>query len=87
MELEGTIYSGNRIIGQARVVNGDASATFQARMTAAWIELCQTLVIPLPLWLPKNTRELGRFRHTQFSVEQFDEPVHFDRLVLRYREA
>ncbi len=86
MRLEGILYRGNVVIGREMVGNSDTELGFHRRMTLCLIALCRALAIPLPLWLPKNTREIARFRQTLFFAEQFDEPVVFDRLQLRYLE-
>ncbi len=83
MQLEGVLFYGNRPGAMYTAHDDDASRPFHLQMEHCLLEICKSLAVPLPLWMKKNTRELGAFHQTVFTPEQFLEPVHFDRFVLR----
>ncbi len=84
MKLSGRLYQGNHLWRSAQIEQvGD---DFHQTMTEALLALCRELHTPLPLWLPKNSREIARFRQTIFTPEQFDEEVAFDRFHLYFEE-
>lgn len=82
MKVEAKLFWGNKPGPCMDVADEDASRPFHKQMERCLLELCKGLNIPIPVWMPQNTRELGRFRRTTFTAEQFLEPVSFDRLVL-----
>lgn len=64
----------------------DGQGRLQKQLETSLIEVCGKLGIPVPLWVGKNTREFARFRWTAFHMDQFFEPVQFDRLEIRLVE-
>lgn len=83
MRLEGTLYHGNVPGPRYLAIDEDPKHPFYKQMENCLLEICKGISIPIPLWMKKNSRELGAFRQTVFTAEQFLEPVHFDRFVLR----
>ncbi len=83
MRLEGILYHGNRPGARHVAVDEENAHPFHKQMENCLLEICKTIAVPIPLWMQKNTRELGAFHQTVFTPEQFLEPVHFDRFILR----
>lgn len=83
MQVEGILYHGNRPGARHCASDSDASHPYNKQMENCLLEICRTIAVPIPLWMKKNTHELGAFHQTVFTPEQFLEPVHFDRFVLR----
>jgi len=82
MKLEGKLYLEGEIVKNEVAVASDEEGSFRDRLEKCLLELCASLEIPVPLWLKKNTKELGAFRRTFFSSEQFMEKVWFDKLEI-----
>ena len=82
MKLEGKLYLEGEIVKNEVAVASDEEGSFRVRLEKCLLELCASLEIPVPLWLKKNTKELGAFRRTFFSSEQFMEKVWFDKLEI-----
>jgi len=61
---------------------GVAGKSFHDQMEEAFLQLCKSLDIPVPIWLKKNTREIASYRKTYFEKEQFLEETLFDRFIL-----
>lgn len=82
MILYGKLVLKNLPVKSAKAINIDESLSFHDQLEEAFIRLCKQLDIPVPIWLKKNTREIGRYKKTFFSKEQFIEEFHFDKFVL-----
>lgn len=85
MLIEGSLYVGNRLIDQHSSRCED-ERPFHKKMEFCLLDICRSCNVPIPIWMPNNTRELGAFHQTVFSPEQFLEKVSFDRFVLRWLE-
>ena len=62
------------------------AANFHDKLENCLLGLCRDADIPAPMWLTKNTVELGRFNKTSFYAEQFAESVKFDRFEIKIVE-
>lgn len=83
MKLEGKLIVETRISKAAVCERDDSIQPYRDRLEQCLIGLCTQLEIPVPLWLKKNTKELGAFRRTSFDREQFLETVAFDRFEIK----
>jgi hypothetical protein len=82
MILYGKLIKKNMPLKTGKIANNDLDISFHDVMEASFILLCKELDIPVPIWLAKNTREIGRYGKTYFNHEQFIEEVYFDKFVL-----
>ena len=82
MKLGGKLKIGTTTIKSAVVEVDGKGQSFRDTLEECLINLCKELDIPVPLWLKKNTSELGAFRKTFFSNEQFIEKIPFDRFEI-----
>ena len=71
-----------KIVRESNSTDNDNEHSFRDKLENCLVELCSNLEIPVPLWLKKNTRELGVFRKTFFTTEQFIEKVWFDKFEI-----
>lgn len=83
MEIELNIYQGGHLRGQSSQEDR-SQEPFHKRLEACLIRACRELQIPIPLWMPHNSKELAAYHQTIFRQEQFLETVYFERCVLRY---
>ncbi len=83
MTLNGKLYLDGKLIREAEVAEYDSKQPFHDRLEKCLVDLCAGLDIPVPLWLKKNTRELGIFKRTFFPREQFIDKVWFDKLEIQ----
>jgi hypothetical protein len=83
MIVNGKLFIENRLVREARSEDNDEGHDFREKLQNCLTELCSQLEIPVPLWLKKNTRELGIFRKTFFTSEQFIERVWFDKFEIK----
>ncbi len=82
MVLYGRLMKENIVLSEASSAGDLSGADFHDVMEDAFIRLCKSLEIPVPVWLKKNTREISRYRKTFFHREQFIEETVFDRFIL-----
>lgn len=82
MILYGKLMLKNLPIKNEKVINIDLTLDFHGQLEEAFIRLCKQLDIPVPIWLKKNTREIGLYKKTFFSNDQFIEVFPFDKFVL-----
>lgn len=82
MILYGKLMKENIVLIEASAAGDLKEAAFHDAMEDAFIRLCKSLEIPVPVWLKKNTREIARYRKTFFHREQFIEEIMFDRFIL-----
>jgi hypothetical protein len=82
MILHGRLVKDTNPLRDATVKHVAPGKDFHDTLQEAFLMLCKELSIPIPLWLPKNTKEFGRFHRTFFPKEQFLEPMVFDRFEL-----
>ncbi|NTV89013.1 MAG: hypothetical protein HGA22_01405 [Clostridiales bacterium] len=81
--LNGKLYLNGKIVTEMEVSEEYPGQPFHDRLENCMVALCSLLEIPVPLWLRKNTRELGLFSRTFFPSEQFIEKVWFDKFEMR----
>ncbi|MDD4188479.1 MAG: hypothetical protein PHX37_00115 [Eubacteriales bacterium] len=81
--MTGKLIKGTHTINEASAENEDPELSYTDRLEQCLISVCMQMDIPVPPWLPKNTREFVRFRRTFFFEEQFIEKVGFDRFEIR----
>ena len=82
MVLYGKLMKGNMLLNHSKAIGKGRDKSFHAQMEEAFLQLCKSLDIPVPIWLKKNTREIANYRKTYFEKEQFIEETVFDRFVL-----
>lgn len=82
MVLYGRLMKGNMLLKDAKAAGTNPDESFHDLMENAFLDLCRSLDIPVPIWLKKNTREIARYRKTYFEKEQFVEDTVFDRFIL-----
>ena len=88
MIIYGRIVKGHKTIYQKNIADKcGPSSDFRDRLENCLLSLCKDADIPTPMWLSKNTAELGMFNKTNFFAEQFPEAVKFDRLEIKIAEA
>ena len=88
MILNGRIVKGHKTIYQKDIADTcGPTADFRDRLENCLLALCKDADIPVPMWLTKNTIELGRFKKTNFLAEQFPEPTKFDRMEIKISET
>ena len=83
MKLYGKLVKNMKIVREIFVENKDDSVPFGDKLEGCLIGLCKELDIPAPLWLKRNTTELGAFRKTSFTQEHFVEKIRFDTFEIR----
>lgn len=83
MKLYGKLITGTNIIRDVTIELNDSNMAFRDALEKCLIDLCKELDIQVPLWLKKNTKELGAYRRTFFPKEQFLEKVWFDKFEIR----
>ena len=83
MTLSGKLFIEGKLIRENEISIDDDEMSFREKLEGCLIEICSQFDIPVPLWLKKNTRELGIFRRTFFSREQFIDKVWFDKFEIR----
>ena len=83
MKLYGKLVKNTKIIREIFVENNDDSVSFADKLEGCLLGLCKELDISAPLWLKKNTKELGAFRKTSFTQEHFVEKIRFDSFEIR----
>jgi len=87
MTLNGRIVKGYKTVYQKSIADScGPGSNFHDRLENCLLALCKNADIPAPMWLTKNTIELGRFNKTNFFAEQFPETVKFDRLEIKIAE-
>lgn len=84
MQIEVQLFSGNQLIATQLCTCAEEQLPFHKKMEACLLDACRVLGAPIPIWMDKNTQELGAFHQTTFTAEQFLEPVRFDRFLLRW---
>lgn len=85
MKLNGSLMLDGKILRESVKEANDENLNFREKLEKCFLELCRELEIPVPLWMKKNTTELGAFGTTFFPREQFIEKVWFDRFVIKIR--
>lgn len=83
MKVELSVYLNDNIIDEAGVEVLDSKYSYSEQLEYALRLLCARLDLPLPLWLPKNTKEIARYRQTLFFAQQFDEKLNLDKIHLK----
>ncbi len=83
MTLNGKLMVEGKIVRESNSTDNDNEHSFRDKLENCLVELCLNLEIPVPLWLKKNTHELGIFRKTFFTTEQFIEKVWFDKFEIQ----
>ncbi|MEN6313398.1 MAG: hypothetical protein ABFD25_04015 [Clostridiaceae bacterium] len=83
MTLTGKIFVETKLVREAETADNDEGHNFRDKLEKCLIDLCAKLEIPVPLWLKKNTRELGILKKTFFTSEQFIDKVWFDRFEIK----
>ena len=87
MILNGKIANGTRVLFEKSVQDTCPDGSeFRDKLEQCLLAFCKEADVPVPLWLTKNSRELGRFGKTAFLREQFVESVKFDRLEIKILE-
>ena len=87
MRLNGRVIKGDKVLFDRSIRDTCAEdAPFRDKLEDCLIRLCKEADIAAPIWLTKNSRELGGFRKTAFLSEQFAEPVPFDRFEISILE-
>jgi hypothetical protein len=82
MRLIGELRAGNRILKSVTKENND-NKDFRKELEKLLIGVCKELHIPVPIWLTKNTQELGRYRKTTFYKDQFIGDTSFEEFVIK----
>jgi hypothetical protein len=82
MILHGRLIKDSNPLRDATVKNETPGLNFHDLLQESFLMLCKELAIPIPLWLPKNTKEFARFHKTFFAKDQFLEPMIFDRFEM-----
>ena len=85
MKLEGKLYLKGRPVTEFTTEEPREDLSFRDKLEKCLVDLCTGLDIPVPIWLKKNTRELGLFRRTFFADEQFMDKVWFEKLEIRLK--
>ncbi len=84
MKLEGRLFVANRMTEIKEVETPDNEGeAYSVRLERALVELCRQMDIPVPMWMKKNTHEVGGGRGTIFFKEQYTEKVRFDRFQIK----
>ena len=87
MILTGRIVRGHKTVYLRSMPDACAAgADFRDKLESCLLSLCKDADIPAPIWLSKNSAELGRFNKTDFFADQFPERVKFDRFVIKITE-
>ena len=87
MKVWGRIIKGTKTIFQTQLEDScPAGANFHDKLENCLIGFCKAADISVPVWLKKNTEELGRFGKVIFISDQFIERVGFDRFELEIME-
>lgn len=82
MKLSGKIYKNSNVIIQTVKEINDDKISFREKLESLLISICKEFDISVPLWLKKNTTELGVYRKTSFPKDQFLENVWFDKFEI-----
>ena len=87
MKVWGRVVKGTKTVFQKQLEDScPVGANFHDKLENCLIGFCKEADIPVPVWLTKNTEELGRFGMVVFISEQFTEKVSFDRFELKILE-
>ena len=87
MVLNGRTSIGTKVLYEKSVRDScREESDFRDKLEDCLVKLCKDADIAVPLWLTKNSRELGRFGKTVFMREQFVEAVPFDKFEIRILE-
>ena len=87
MVLNGRTSKGTKVLFEKSVQDSCLEeADFRDRLEDCLVKLCKEADVAVPLWLTKNSRELGRFGKTSFLKEQFVELVPFDKFEIKILE-
>ena len=88
MILNGRIVKGHKTIYQKSIKDTcGPSSDFRDKLENCLLGLCKDADVPTPMWLTKNSAELGMFKKTNFYAEQFPEAVKFDRMEIKIAEV
>ena len=88
MILHGRLVKGHKTIYQKSIEDTcGPSSDFRDKLENCLLAMCKDADIPVPMWLTKNTAELGMFKKTDFFAAQFTEPVKFDRFEIKIAEV
>ncbi|MCL2059945.1 MAG: hypothetical protein FWH01_12980 [Oscillospiraceae bacterium] len=87
MILTGRIVKGHKTVYRKDFKDTcEPGADFRDKLESCLLGLCKDADIPAPMWLGKNSSELGMFSKTDFHADQFAEPVKFDRFEIKITE-
>ena len=87
MILNGKVIVGNRVLFEKSVQDACPDGSdFRDKLENCLLTLCKEADIAVPIWLTKNSRELGRFGKTSFLWDQFAETVRFERFEIKILE-
>lgn len=82
MKIQGTLITNGKRITKTEITITGKKQSFHERLEDAFILLCRELMIPVPEWIDKNTRELSMCKKTSFYPDQFHENFSYDRFEL-----
>jgi len=83
--LFGKLIKETKIVKEAVIEDNREGIAFRDILEQAMIGICKEMDISVPLWLKKNSTELGSFRKTFFTAEQFVEDIKFDRFEINIK--
>ena len=87
MILSGKVIVGTRVLFEKSVQDDcPEGSDFRDRLESCLLTLCREADVAVPIWLTKNSRDLGRFGKTSFLWDQFPETVRFDRFEIKILE-
>jgi hypothetical protein len=82
MKIQGSLITNGKSIARKEITVSEKKPSFHDRLEEAFITLCRELMIPVPEWIDKNTRELSMCKKTSFYPDQFHETFTYDRFEL-----
>jgi hypothetical protein len=87
LRVWGKLWKNGRIAEQITIENDDRRRTEQDRFDQCFEAIIHALDLAKPIWLPQNTREMQRFRRTEFRQEHFIEHFPYKKFEIEIIET
>ncbi len=81
IKISGTIIKNSKIINEEIVVSSD-QGSYQEKLKKCIIDICYTLDIEKPYWLPRNMNEYNKRSKTYFNKDNFVDEIDFDKFII-----
>ena len=86
LRIWGKLWKNGRIVQNITVEN-EETGDEKERFINCLDDILHQMDLPRPIWLPQNTREMVRFRRTEFRQEHFVEHFPYKKLEIEILET